>query len=541
MKEFISFSEVNDAYFDCRTHKRHKDEPMRYEMNYEKNNYELWKDLNEDSYEIGISICFCVRYPKVREVFAASFRDRIVHHIIINKMLCMFEDSFIDDTYSCRKGKGVLYGVERIREQVASIGINDCWYVKLDLSGFFMSINKDILWRDISELMDLNEPKFNGNLDRWKSLVHQIIYNRCELNCEKRGDFSLWDILPPEKSLFNSDGRGIPIGNLTSQIFANFYLTPLDKFISSRVEGYGRYVDDFILLDRDKNKLLKLIPEIRKLLSSYGLRLNERKTIIQKCNKGIQFTGYIIKPWGVYVGNRLEDASMNLLLEYGVNDVYDIDKIICRMNSYLGFMRNNKLTYRIRNKITSKLENRYPGSVYTREKESIHKRIIKSMDTTLLLDKNRKVNLISKVGVDKYIIRWIVYETKYEYCLKEIQYRGDLNSNILKSVIYDSIDRYIDEMISNFTYNGFPIKLDNLFLSNLSLVLYLGGNINLEVPYIGVDNKLYTYTIDNKDDLISFSQVVNSYIQGCMKLRNELKKKINIQNYEDKIKKPDSP
>lgn len=147
--KFISLEEVEEAYFDCRKHKRYSRGALEYEMRYELNNYELWRDLNDMTYEIGVSIGFCVTRPKLREVFAAAFRDRVVHHIIMRKFLRLFEAQMIDDSYNCRVGKGVLYGVNRIRQQIETVSESyskECWVLRCDLSGFFMSIDRDILW-----------------------------------------------------------------------------------------------------------------------------------------------------------------------------------------------------------------------------------------------------------------------------------------------------------------------------------------------------------------------------------------------------------
>lgn len=121
--------------------KRKTQGQLEFEINLEENLYNLWQELRNMTYKVGKSDCFCGRYPKIREIFAARFRDRIIHHLIINKFLPVFENIFIDSIYSCRKGKGVWYGVKDIEKQVKQIGPK-CWYVKLDISGFFMSIQK---------------------------------------------------------------------------------------------------------------------------------------------------------------------------------------------------------------------------------------------------------------------------------------------------------------------------------------------------------------------------------------------------------------
>ena len=123
-KEFVTLEEVLNAYKDCRKHKHNKRACIEFEMNEAENLVKLWEELNNGTYEIGFSDAFIVTRPKYREVFAADFRDRIVHHIIINRTNKFFEEYFIEDTYNCRKGKGTLYGVKRLHEQLKQISNN---------------------------------------------------------------------------------------------------------------------------------------------------------------------------------------------------------------------------------------------------------------------------------------------------------------------------------------------------------------------------------------------------------------------------------
>lgn len=106
------------AYYDCRRHKRRTANALNFESDYENNLVELYKEVNSKTYEIGTSICFIVTHPKKREVFAADFRDRIIHHIVMQRLEPLFEEVFIEDSYNCRKNKGVLYGVKRLHEKI---------------------------------------------------------------------------------------------------------------------------------------------------------------------------------------------------------------------------------------------------------------------------------------------------------------------------------------------------------------------------------------------------------------------------------------
>lgn len=337
MEEYVTYGDIHKAYLSCRKHKRNKPFALAYEMNYEVNNLDLLDDLNSGTYEIGPSLAFCVTRPKIREIFCASFRDRIVHHLVIGKMLPIFEADMIQNSYSCRSGRGGLYGVRDIERQVKKIG-KDCWCLRLDIKAYFNSIDKNILWGKVDSL--IRKEWKEKDVDWWLGLLKKIIFHRPEKNCKRQGDLTLWDYLPKEKSLFYSDG--LPIGNLPSQILANLYLSDFDKWVSSQVEGYGRYADDICVLDSDKNKLLNIIPSVREYLSALNLVLNETKTVLQRADKGILFTGYIIQPWGVYAGKRL---TRNAIKASKIKE--DKKKHVFRLNSYLGFLRHT-LSYGIR-------------------------------------------------------------------------------------------------------------------------------------------------------------------------------------------------
>ena len=243
MCEYITIEEIYEAYYDCRYRKRNKNSALKYELNYEVENHKLWKELNAQTYEIGYSLDFCVTRPKLREVFAADFRDRIVHHLIMLKFLPLIEEEMIDDSYNCRKGKGSMYAVGRVKgfiEEVSEGYEEETWVLKCDIQGFFMSINKDILWRELEGL--IRREYTGGDIEWWLWLIKKVIMHRPERKCYKRGNLRLWEYLPRTKSLFTSNGKGLPIGNLTSQIFGNFYMTVFDKWVLSRLNKNGSMV-----------------------------------------------------------------------------------------------------------------------------------------------------------------------------------------------------------------------------------------------------------------------------------------------------------
>jgi len=288
------------AYYSSRKNKRATYSQMRFEQNLSENLVCLWDEIRQRRYHPGRSMCFIIHDPVQREVFAASFRDRIVHHLLFNYLNPLFEPLFIEDSYSCRVGKGTHYGVQRMMEKMRQCRQdNPCcpvFVLKLDIQGYFMNISRQRLYEKIIAVVS----KSNIDYGLVDYLLKVIIFNDPTKGCRIKGRRSDWTGLPPSKSLFHSpDGCGLPIGNLTSQLFSNVYLSALDDFVTKRlkVEHYGRYVDDFYLIDSSKGRLLDAIPEIRSFLKTeLDLYLHPRKIYLQDVTKGVRFLGYWVFP-----------------------------------------------------------------------------------------------------------------------------------------------------------------------------------------------------------------------------------------------------
>ena len=360
--EYVSYDELYQAYLDCRKRKRGTANEITFEINENVKLYNLWVDLNTKCYKVGRSICFIVDKPVPREVFAADFIDRIVHHLFINRIIKFVEEEFIEDTYSCRVGKGTQYGVQKCYEYVKECSENytkDCYILKCDLKSFFVTINKDILYNLLSLFLSEKCGYSGKDLSFMLWLLKLIVYNNPTVNCIIKGSPLDWNKLPKEKSLFYTlENKGLPIGNLTSQIFANLYLSAFDHFIKEHLgfKYYGRYVDDFFIIDAEKNKLMNAIPLIRNELLKIGVTLHPKKLYIQHYTKGVKFIGHVVKPNRIYIGNRTKGNFYQSMIKQSVifdnNEVsnLEIERFVSSMNSYLGFMKNYA-TYNIRKKI----------------------------------------------------------------------------------------------------------------------------------------------------------------------------------------------
>ena len=349
-REYVTLEDVFDAYFSCRKHKRNTASALEFEKDYILGCHRLWQELNERTYEIGTSTAFCVSFPKIREVFAANFRDRIVHHLIVNKFNHWFESNMLDCAFACRGGKGSLYGVRYLQSCMNDIG-KSAWYARCDISGFFMSIDRNILYKEIERIVKQVE---GIDAEWWLWLIRKVIMNRPERDCIVKGDKGLWKKLPKNKSLFNSNGKGLPIGNLTSQVFANIYMSMFDRWIIGRLgaEGrYGRYVDDFIIMHKDKDFLLRLVDESKVWLSeNLDLVMHPRKMSVQQVGKGMRFTGVFIKGDCLYPSKRLTESTFKLAAGWKGGNRGELKDFVRRMNSRLGLMMHYS-SYHLRRRI----------------------------------------------------------------------------------------------------------------------------------------------------------------------------------------------
>lgn len=334
--------EVFAAYYEARRHKRGTASQLAFELNLEENLVVLWRELNDRTYAVGTSICFMIEDTVAREVFAAEFRDRVVHHLLYNRLSPFFERRFICDSYSCRQGKGTLYGIKRLEHHIRSCSRNysqPCHVLKLDIRGYFMHISR-------SRLLDIIESSLPDDFPQRDSVIWlcRLIVD-CEpvVNCRVKGSLSTWKKLPYDKSLFHSSPDcGIPIGNLTSQLFSNIYLNVFDQWIKRGcgMKHYGRYVDDFYIVHGDKPVLLALIPKIRDFLRTrLGLELHPKKIYLQETSKGVRFLGAVVCPYHTVPSGRVwrKVRGKYSLMERGFYAPATMRTVI---NSYLGLFRH---------------------------------------------------------------------------------------------------------------------------------------------------------------------------------------------------------
>jgi hypothetical protein len=371
---------IFEAYFDCRRNKRNTANALQFEKHFERNLFLLIDEIIDGSYTPGRSIAFIVNKPVKREVFAADFRDRVVHHFLINKLNPYFEKLFIDNSFACRAGKGTHRGIFMARDMIQKASehyTKDCFVLKLDIQGFFMHIHRQILFKKLRQFIDRCYHEQDKEL--LIELSYKIIFNEPAKKCVIKGDKADWEGLPKNKSLFHSPRHcGLPIGNLTSQVFANFYLNQFDHFMEKLMGkgNYARYVDDFMVVHRDKEYLLERIKDIEQFLQQKNkLTLHPKKIYLQHATKGVRFLGAIIKRKRIYLNHKTKgniyEAVMkhNRRLQLGEPTKEVESSFLSTINSYLGMMKHFK-TYRLRQKIVTNwihkdwYKNMYVGDRY---------------------------------------------------------------------------------------------------------------------------------------------------------------------------------
>jgi RNA-directed DNA polymerase len=304
----FSLANLHQQYIACRRNKRNTVNAMRFEARQELNLLALRDSLVERSYEPARSVCFYVRRPKLREVFAADFRDRVVHHVLVGHLEKIWESVFIHDSYACRKGKGVHAGVARLQRflrQVTTNGTCEAFYLQLDIHNYFMSIDKAHLFAMLDARLNSSKP--DDEAARW--LCRKLVSHDCTVNPVMKGDPHLADKLPSHKTLFHAaPGKGLPIGNLNSQFFANVYLNALDQFVKHvlKCRWYLRYCDDFVLLARSAQQLTQWRERIGQFLTeTLALQLNPARERLRPVSDGVDFLGYIVRPFHLLVRRRV--------------------------------------------------------------------------------------------------------------------------------------------------------------------------------------------------------------------------------------------
>ena len=277
--EIISIDNLLEAWKEFEKGKKKKPDVQQFSLKLMDNILSLHRDLSQGKYRHGGYESFIINDPKQRHIHKACVRDRLLHHAVYRRLHPFFNRTFISDSFSSRKGKGTHRAVSRFRQFAGKVSENNtktCWVLKCDIRKFFASINHEILFSILAtHIKD----------EKVMALLREII--------ESHSSFGL--------------GTGLPLGNLTSQLFVNIYLNELDQFVKHRlrVKHYIRYADDFVFLSRDRESLERICLEVGIFLAEkIKLKLNLDKTSIQALASGVDFLGYVIFPYHIVLRTR---------------------------------------------------------------------------------------------------------------------------------------------------------------------------------------------------------------------------------------------
>ena len=382
-------ADLYNAYLCARRHKRNKTYVRLYESRLDERITALCRVLWERRYQPRPSTCFIITDPKKREVFAADFEDRIVHHLYYNYVHEMFERTFIADSYSCIKGRGTHYGIDRLEMHIRQESQNytlSCYVLKMDIRGYFMHINRrkllDIVQRCLRKMSNHRITRNDRrvwaetiDVDFLNYLSESLVLLDPTTGCVRHGKPTDWNGLPDDKSLFCAgNGCGLPIGNLTSQLFSNVYLNCFDQYVKRVLmcRHYGRYVDDSYVVSTNPEFLRSLIPQARAYLKNeLGLGLHEGKLSITEVRQGVTFLGAFLKPGRRYVSNstlrRMKVKMIQLDRSFSVDQT---EYLTSALNSYLGVLSHSR-SYNVQRNISRSMLSPWKCGTFERRKNGL--------------------------------------------------------------------------------------------------------------------------------------------------------------------------
>ena len=332
LEDIFTFKNIYEAHKKCRKSKQHKGEVIRFEVNLSENIYKLINEIITKKYKVGKYKQFIIYEPKKRLIEALPYKDRVL-------LMCFCEHSLIPridkrliyDNVACRKGKGTLFGMNRLDEflkkEFFKENNNRVYYLKCDIRKYFQSIDHEVL-----------------------------------LNLLKKINFSsdeMWMIEKLVKEQPNNADVGLPLGNQSSQWFALLYLNVIDRYVKEdlRVKGYIRYMDDMILVHRDKSYLQYSLSKIKeKCEHELKLSLNQ-KTQIGIVKNGIDFLGYrhilnedgsITRKLRVSSKQRLK-KHLKTLHKLREKNIVDEEYVYIRKNAFYNHIKDTKESKKLKN------------------------------------------------------------------------------------------------------------------------------------------------------------------------------------------------
>ncbi len=337
-EDLCSYENLELAFLKARKGKTQKPYVIEFEKNLKENLLQLRAELLLHAYRPKPLATFIIRDPKTRKISKSDFRDRIIHHAIVNILEPIFEKSFIYDSYANRKNKGTLKAIQRFdcfKRKVSKNNTRVCFILKADIEHYFETVDHNILIGTLKR-------KIKDNKVIW--LIKQILNN------------------------FNTKikGKGMPLGNLTSQFLANVYLNELDYFIKHKLKAkyYIRYVDDFVLFNNSCSVLKNYKRQINLFLKErLNLELHQDKSKIKKLSSGISFLGFRI----FYYHKLLKKVNINRMknkINKFDEEQLDYDVLYLSFEGWITYAKHAN-TFNLRTKLINLFEKTFPYHVAT--------------------------------------------------------------------------------------------------------------------------------------------------------------------------------
>ena len=331
-------------------------------------------DRIHNGYNPATSICFVLHYPVYREVFAANYTDRIVHHYVapmINAVAEAVHTANGNVSHGNRTGYSAATAVRQIADNIRDVSCGytkPCYVATMDVSGFFMSIDKDVAYRVFSIYA---QKYYTGDDAQQKlELLRILIQHNPTSDCERRSPPDMWDNVPPNKSLFSAlPGKGLPIGNFYSQLIANLVMAVVDeRMVSIPGLRYTRFVDDTCMVARTPAELVEARRIIRQELASLKLRLHEKKFYIQPYQHGVKFCGRVVKFNRVYISNRTVSALLERIrLHERSPGIESAMTLMQSINSYFGLMKGTA-SHRIEQRVMKRVLKHFSPWLYFKDR-----------------------------------------------------------------------------------------------------------------------------------------------------------------------------
>ena len=341
MSENLPFEEIYEAYMLCLKNKKRKQGTYTFvNENLCKNLMELVDELNTYTYKPKPSNCYVITEPALREIYAAQFSDRVVQHFYMKEIEDILEEELVEGCCSCRKEKGADYALKLLKNyllETSEKGKKDCYFLKIDLSGYFMSIDR----KQVSQkFYNLIANKYKGKYKNLLLYLTPIIFeNNPALNCRYKCNEKMREKVPKRRKMDVNSEYGMAIGNLTAQAGSNLNLSDFDSYVVNtlKLKQYVRYVDDIVIIADKKEKLLNSLEFIETKLNETHQMVNRKKTIIDTAYHGVPFLGKMSYPYGYQKPGK---QVIKRVYQKAKATTSSDENLLAKTNSQIGFLKN---------------------------------------------------------------------------------------------------------------------------------------------------------------------------------------------------------